>query len=270
VTGILDLAGLYRAQFKTTIAGQLQYRGALALWLLGLVLQPVVYLAVWAAVARSNGGAVDGFTAGDFAAYFLVTMLVNHATFTWIAWEFEQRVRHGTLSPLLLRPAHPIHKDIADNLTFKLLTFVVVLPASALLILAFRPTAAITVGSFAAFLPALALAMALRFAVEWTLALAAFWTTRVEPLNRLYFVFALFLSGQAVPLALLPGPVRLLADLLPFRWTVAFPVELLLGRLSPTQAAVGFAAQAGWLLAAVLLLRVVWARGLRRYGAVGA
>jgi len=270
VTGAGDLFLLYRAQFRTTIANQLQYRGALLLWMLGLILQPVVYLAVWAAVARSNQGSVDGYTAGDFAAYFLATMVVNHATFTWIAWEFEYRVRHGHLSPLLLRPSHPIHRDIADNLSFKLLTLVIVLPATFLLALAFEPTAEISPWTVAAFAPALALAIALRFAIEWTLALAAFWTTRVEPLNRFYFVFALFLSGQAVPLALLPGPVRVLADVLPFRWTVAFPVELLLGRVPPQQAAIGFAAQLGWLALAVLVLRAVWARGIRRYGAVGA
>ncbi len=270
MTGLADLALLYRAQFKITIAGQLQYRGSLLLWMLGLVLQPVIYLAVWGAVARSNGGSVDGYTDRQFAAYFLATMLVNHATFTWIAWEFEYRVRHGALSPLLLRPAHPIHKDIADNLTFKLLTLAVALPATALLALAFRPVAAITPATAVAFVPALLLAIALRFAIEWTLALAAFWTTRVEPLNRLYYVFALFLSGQAVPLALLPAPVRLVADALPFRWTIAFPVELLLGRLSPSRMIVGLVAQAAWLAVAVVLLRLVWARGIRRYGAVGA
>lgn len=270
MSGIADLLLLYRAQFKMTIAGQLQYRGALVLWMLGLILQPVIYLAVWAAVARSSGGAVDGYTDRAFAAYFLTMMLVNHATFTWIAWEFEYRVRHGALSPLLLRPVHPVHRDIADNLSFKLLTLIVVLPATALLALAFRPSADITIGGVAAFVPALALAMALRFAIELTLALAAFWTTRVEPLNRLYFVFALFLSGQAVPLALLPDPVRVLASVLPFRWTVAFPVEVVLGQRSSSGIVFGIFAQLGWLALALLLLRWAWSRGVRRYGAVGA
>ena len=267
---MIGLADLYRAQFRTTLATQLQYRVALVIWLLGLVLSPVVYLAVWRAVATSQGGAVGGFTAGEFSAYFLATMVVNHATFTWIAWEFEYRVRQGTLSPLLLRPVHPVHRDVAENLSFKVLTLVVVLPVAGLLSLAFRPTVATTPWAVLAFVPALALAIALRFAVEWTLALAAFWLTRVEALNRLYFLAALFLSGQAVPLALLPAPVRLLADLLPFRWFIAFPVELLLGRLSPAGALLGFAAQAGWLAVAIALLRVVWGRGVRRYGAVGA
>ena len=49
-----DLFHLYRAQFKVTIAEQFQYRGALVIWLLGLMLEPVIYLSVWAAVARSG------------------------------------------------------------------------------------------------------------------------------------------------------------------------------------------------------------------------
>ena len=270
MSGACSLLRLYRAQFQTTIASQLQYRVALVIWMLGLVLSPVIYLAVWAAVARSQGGEVDGFTAGDFAAYFLAVMVVNHATFTWIAWEFEYRVRHGTLSPLLLRPVHPIHRDIAENLSFKALTFAVVVPVAAVLAIAFRPTFNAEPWAIAAFVPALALAVALRFAIEWTLALAAFWVTRVEALNRLYFVTGLFLSGQAAPLELLPAPARLLADLLPFRWFLAFPVELLLGRLSSRETLIGFAALTGWLAVAVLLLRIAWGRGVRRYGAVGA
>ena len=55
-----DLLVLYRAEFKTTIAGQFQYRGALVIWLMGLVLQPVIYLSVWSSVARSQVGRSTG------------------------------------------------------------------------------------------------------------------------------------------------------------------------------------------------------------------
>ncbi len=270
MSGVLPLLGLNRAQFKTTKLGQRHYRGALVIWILRLVLYPDNYLPLWSTVARSQGGSVDGFSAAQFAGYFLATMLVNHATFTWIAWEMEWRIRQGNLSPLLLRPVHPVHRDVAENLSFKLLTLAVALPVAGLIALAVRPAWDPSFWALAAFVPVLGLAIAGRFAFEWTLALAAFWTTRVEPLNRLYFVTTLFLSGQAAPLALLPGPVRVAAEWLPFRWFVAFPVELLLGWLSPTETFLGIAAQIGWVAVAVLLLRAVWARGIRRYAAVGA
>jgi ABC-2 type transport system permease protein len=267
---VSDLLALYRAQFKTTIAEQFQYRAMLVIWLMGLILEPVIYLSVWSTVARSQGGAVDGLTAGGFAAYYLVAMFVDHAGFTWVMWTTEYWIRQGNLSAELVRPVHPIHRQIAANLTFKLLTMAVIVPVAIALAIVFRPSFTITAGTALLFVPALLLAMALRFAIEWTLASIAFWVTRVSALNQLYFVAFLFLSGFAVPLALLPGPVQTLAAWLPFYRMLGFPVDLLLGRLGPEQIALGFAAQIAWLAAAVIALNVTWARGVRQYSAVGA
>jgi len=197
-------------------------------------------------------------------------MLVNHVTFSWIMFEYDYRVRHGTLSFALLRPVHPIHADIADNVSFKLITLPMMLLAAVILALAFRPALHLTPWATAAFVPALVLAFLVRFLVEWTLALAAFWTTRMSAINQMYFVVALFLSGQVAPLSLFPYPLQVIASLLPFRWMIAFPVELLLGRLTPVEALTGFAAQGIWLVLSLVLLRSVWRAGVRIYSAVGA
>jgi ABC-2 type transport system permease protein len=265
-----ELWDVYRAQFKTTIAEQLQYRVALVIWLIGMVLEPVIYLVVWSIVARSSGGSVGGYTGGDFAAYFLTMMLVNHATFTWIMWEYDYRIRHGEFSVMLLRPIHPIHSDIADNISYKLLTLTVMIPTAVGLALAFRPAWDLVPWAVLAFGPALLLAFIIRFLIEWTLALAAFWTTRVNAINQMYFVALLFLSGQIAPLSLLPAPIHTAATVLPFRWMLAFPVELLLGRLTPRETLIGFAAQGIWLVIGFTLLRATWRAGVRLYSAVGS
>ncbi|MFN8592628.1 MAG: ABC-2 family transporter protein [Thermomicrobiales bacterium] len=267
---MISLLILYRAQFKTTIAEQFQYRGALVIWLLGLILEPVIYLSVWSTVAQSQGGNVDGFTAADFAAYYLVALVVDHASFTWIMWEMEYWIRQGNLSPLLARPVHPIHRQLANNLTFKLLTMAVVVPVVIVLSLVYRPDFTISPASAIAFVPALVLAMAIRFAMEWTLASAAFWVTRVTALNQLYFVSFMFLSGFVAPLPLLPAPAQAIAVWLPFYRTLGFPVDLLLGRLTSDQIVTGYIAQAGWFFIMIALLNIVWARGIRQYSAVGA
>jgi ABC-type uncharacterized transport system permease subunit len=44
MTGIL---GVYRQQLRTSIASMVQYRGELAIWLIGSVLEPLVMLVVW-------------------------------------------------------------------------------------------------------------------------------------------------------------------------------------------------------------------------------
>jgi ABC-2 type transport system permease protein len=264
------MLSIYRAQFRVTFATQLQYRAAMLIWQIGTVLEPTIYLVVWRTIARSGGGSVGGYAVADFAAYFLVLMLVNHLTFTWIMWEYEYRIRQGMFSPLLLRPVHPIHMDIADNITHKLLAISILLPATGALWLAFRPALHPPGWAIVAAIPALVLAFALRFLVEWTLAMAAFWTTRTMAVNQLYYITMLFLSGQIAPLELLPGPLRAVAVVMPFRWMVGFPVELVLGRLTPQAAMMGLAMQAVWLVLAFGLFRLVWRGGVRRYAGVGA
>ncbi len=262
-------AALYRVLFRTEIALEIQYRAAVAIWLIGAVLEPLIYLVVWNTVAAAQGGAVEGFTTGDFAAYFIVGMVVNQLTFTWIMWEYDYYIREGVLSSWLLRPVHPIHRDFTENLGYKLVSLVILIPAVLLLTGLFRPTAALAWWSTLAFVPALLLAILLRFALEWVLAMAAFWTTRTHAINQLYFVVFLFFSGRIAPLALFPAAVAAFSLWLPFRWFYAFPIELLLGQLTPREALVGLGIQTLWLAAIAALLVAVWRAGVRRFGAVG-
>jgi ABC-2 type transport system permease protein len=74
------LVELYVQQFKTTIVMMLQYRAMLAIYMIGHVLEPLVYLIVWSTVARTGDGSVGGYTEQGFAAYFILMMLVNHIT----------------------------------------------------------------------------------------------------------------------------------------------------------------------------------------------
>ncbi len=197
-------------------------------------------------------------------------MLVNQFTYTWIMYEYEYRVRQGYLSTALVKPVHPIHSDIADNLSSKLITLPILLVVAAVLALVFHPTAAFNLWAILAFIPALMLAFLVRFLLEWTLALAAFWTTRVSAINQVYFVLILFLSGQIAPLTLFPRWLQVVANILPFRWMLGFPVELVLGRLTPLQTVEGIAVQVAWVLISLGLVRLVWRAGVRVYSAVGA
>ncbi len=264
------LVELYAQQFKTTMAMMFQYRASLFIWMIGQVLEPLVYLIVWTIVSNSSGGSVGSYTTNEFAAYFIVLMLVNQVTYTWIMYDFEYRVREGTLSFALLKPVHPIHSDIADNLSSKLITLPIMIVIAVALAVAFHASISPPLWAIGVFIPSLLLAFLVRFLIEWTLAQAAFWTTRVSALNQTYFMMMLFLSGQMAPLTLLPHPVQIVASILPFRWVISFPVEILLGQHTPAEALMGLGAQVGWLIVSIILVRVVWRAGVRAYSAVGA
>ena len=83
---MIALVDLYVQQFKTTMAAMFQYRAALLIWMIGQVLEPLVYLIVWSAVSTAAGGSVGSYTTRDFSGYFVVLMLVNQCSYTWIMY----------------------------------------------------------------------------------------------------------------------------------------------------------------------------------------
>src|SRR5215472_3700559 len=125
---------VYRANLKMAIAQMLQYRFAILIWAVWGFVGPLISLAVWSAAAQAHGSAISSKAAGetytraDFAAYFLIYMIFGHLTMSWDAFEFAWRVRDGNLSPRLLKPLHPIHSDVADNISFKFITSVMLFP----------------------------------------------------------------------------------------------------------------------------------------------
>jgi ABC-2 type transport system permease protein len=264
------LISLYIQQFKATSAMMFQYRASLLIWMMGQVLEPLVFLIVWSIVSNSGGGSIGDYTARGFAGYYVVYMVVNQFTYTWLMFEFEYRIREGLFSFALLKPVHPIHSDIADNISSKLVTLPAMILIASVLGIVFQASLSPQPWAILLFIPVLLMAFMVRFLLEWTLAMAAFWTTRVSAINQTYFILMLFLSGQIAPLSLLPGPVQVAAEILPFRWTIGFPVELLLGRLTLADALIGMGVQAVWIVVGVILLRFIWKAGVKNYSAVGA
>ena len=201
---MLAFYSIYRGYFRTALMMQLQYRIAMLIWLLGRVIEPLMYLVVWRTVAQQQGGSVGGYSVNDFVVYFIAMMMVGHFTFTWIMWEYVYRIRMGLFSVMLLKPIHPIHSDIADNIGYKFLTLIVMGPTVLLLAWFFDASWYPTLWSLAAFVPVLILAFLMRFYWEWGLAMVAFWTTRIDAMNQAYIVTTLFFSGRLAPLDLFP------------------------------------------------------------------
>ena len=88
--------------------------------------------------------------------------------------------------------------------------------------------------------------------------------------RRVWYGVRMMLSVVRAPLTLFPPAVTAVAQVLPFRFTLSFPIAILLGRPTPIQALEGLALQIGWLLVFIVTAHCFLATGPRSYSAVGA
>ncbi len=260
---------LYLGTMRISILEQFQYRVANYFYMIGMVAEPVIYLVVWSTVARAQGGAVGGYTPGQFAAYYIVWTLVRNMNIVLTPYYWEQRIQRGRLSAELMRPVHPIHFDLAYFAGWKFAVIVMWLPIAAILTLAFQPTITPTLEEVAAFAVALWGGFLVRFMLLWALGMLTFWTTRVSAVFELYFTAELLLSGRLVPLSLMPDWVQQIAGWLPFKWAFQYPIETLIGQLSTQEILFGLGMQALWTMCGLALVSLTWRAAVRRFSAVG-
>lgn len=264
-----SLARYYRAGMKIGFQRELQYRIRAFLMLIGFLVEPTIYLVVWTSVADAQGGEIAGLTSGTLAAYYIVWTLVRvyNLGFAPDAWEW--RIRDGRLNDFLSQPIHPFHRDYTFFAGAKFMWTLAWIPVAIFLTIIFDPVFELSLFNIAGFVVALWGGYTVRFLMLYALGMINFWTTRGSAIFGIFVASELVLSGRLVPLELMPEWVADIAAWLPFKWTFQYPIDTLIGRLSPGEVLAGIGAQILWSLAIGLLFIGVWKRAIRRYGAVG-
>ncbi|MFQ4143357.1 ABC transporter permease [Chlorogloeopsis sp. ULAP02] len=246
-------------------AYMVEYRAELILWVLSGSL-PIILMGVWTQAAQ---GGNFGLTPVDFARYFLAVFLVRQLTVVWAIWDVEKEVIEGKLSNRLLQPLDPVWHHVASHLgergaripfTFLLIGLFFLLYPQAF----WLPS----LGEICLFLLAGVLAFILRFVIQYTFALFAFWTERASAIENFWFLFYLFLSGMIAPLDVFPESVRTVVLFTPFPYLIDFPASILVGL--PVNMTRGFLATLGWILLFLVLNRWLWRQGLKQYSGMGA
>lgn len=254
-----------RVLLSVYYAYMVEYRAELILWVLAGSL-PLILMGVWQQAAESGEFALSGL---EFIRYFLAVFVVRQLTMVWVIWEFEREVNEGKLSLKLLQPMDPGWHHLASHVAERgaRLPFVVLVVGIFFVVYpqAFWIPSWTQVGLT---LLASALAFALRFAIQYTFAMLAFWTERASAFEQAWFLVYLFLSGVAAPLLVMPAGVEAVLYWTPFPYYIYLPAAILVG--IPIDIGRGLLVGLAWLGLSMVLNRWLWRRGLRQYSGMGA
>src|SRR5512134_1594681 len=262
---------IFQRLWQVNWAEQWQYRANLIMYLLYWLVSPIIYLAVWTSIAQSKGS-VNGLTANDFVTYYMTLLIVDQITSNIVVHTFAFKVQDGSLSGELVRPIHPMLTNaLVNNIAFKGLTIMGFIPIWIVLFFLYRPDfSSVTLGGVLLAIPAMILGFFVGYLLSAAVTTLAFWTTRVYSIHEFYFALMLLFSGQFVPLTLMPKFIQDVAQYLPFQLLIYYPIQLILGRLSPAQIIQGYVSGLVWLVIAIVMFNWIWRNGVKRYSAVGA
>lgn len=259
----------YPTLLKAYYARSIEYRGQMIIWILSSVL-PLIMLMVWLSIQGQQGAPIGGYDAAGFISYYLMVTLFRRITGVWLIWDMDINIREGALSQQLLKPLHPIHYLFTETVAAKPIQFIMVLPPIVVASILFGAHYDLSLLSLLFVLIALFGGMVIEFLVQAIIGTLAFWITQATAIAELWFWIRSILSGWVIPLALFPAALIGPLNLMPFRYTLSFPIEIILGRLPIDQIAFGFGIELFWIAVFFIAFRFLWSRGLKLYGAVGA
>lgn len=246
------------------------FRVEFVMFMISTILWPVISLMIWRAALES--GAALPVDAEYLTTYFVMLGAVSMLTSSWISGFLAESIRLGTLSIWIVRPGSTHFNGIANNLSEKIIKAVVMTPMIAIVWSLVRNAVALPDDPLRWTLFAVSIigAAVTIFAMDVMVGSLAFWMDDIGGIDWARGILSVILRGQLVPLALMPAWAQGFIDMQPYRFTLSFSLELIIGDLSRSELITGMILQLVYPVLFVVAARSFWRRGLRAYSAVGA
>lgn len=272
-SGPLYTARKYYKIFRASLVERMAYRSDFLLGTILRFLPMVTTILLWQAIFKSSGrSSLNGFTYNETIAYLLLTHISRmFSSMPGLAGGIAREIREGTLKRYLIQPVDLIGYLLSYRAAHKVAYIVTSFIPYALLFFVCRnffdtfPDPA----TLAAYAVSLVLAFLVGFFFEASVGMVGFWFLEVTSLLYIVMTVTFFISGQMLPLDLLPQPWSGLLKALPFQYMAYFPAVVFLGKVKGTALVLGLLLELFWALVFIALARALYLIGLRRYSAFG-
>lgn len=249
------------------------YRADFWLGIASAVFPIIIQIFMWQALYKGVGDEqLYGRTYAQMLAYSVAASLLWRFLKTGFEYEINDDIKTGGLSKYVIRPI--------DYLPYRLSCFLgqkiaVLLSGLALITLAltgvglYFHSSPVTLNRVFLFLPILLSAVVLNFLIFFCVGMWAFWLSEIGFIFEAVRIVIVVLSGGIFPLEIFGDTLCTVLKLLPFNYAVGFPVDVLVGSVSRSAILTGIACQIIWIGLMVLISRLLWNLGKKKYLAAG-
>ena len=246
------------------------YRVSFMIWRMRSVLQLLTLYYLWFSITTKSTTFFH-YSQSQLLTYVFGSSIAVAVIFSTRTTEVANDINEGSLSNFLIRPMSYFTYVFARDIGDKLFNCLCSLFELILLVLLLKPNLFLQTNylSILGTIFAIGLGVINYFLIGFLIGAIGFWSSETWGPRFIFGQILGFLSGGLFPLDILPKPLFTFVQLLPFPYLQYFPLKIYLGQITGLQTIVGFFISALWTVFLSLLLRAVWSKGVKQYGAYG-
>ncbi|WP_028561006.1 ABC transporter permease [Paenibacillus pinihumi] len=262
----------YAVSFRIGFQSSLEYRFNFFLSLISAVFPMIVHYYIWTAVYASAGEQqVFGYTYHEMIMYTILAAVISKLVLTHMEYAIAEDIKSGGLNKYIIQPITYFGFRISSYLGQRLIHFATSLIIILVLTFALNNSFNLHTSKerILVFCLSLILSIILSFLISYSICAFAFWLSEISYFFVVTSLLIQIMSGGMFPLEIFGEKLQLLFRFLPFHYLIYFPVNLLNGRIDGPMVWQGLAGQAIWILLLLVICRLVWKQGMKRYLGLG-
>ncbi|KMT21920.1 ABC transporter permease [Clostridium cylindrosporum] len=243
------------------------YRSKVILYIIGGLIQVFMYYYIWNAVFDNGGNVIGGYSRLEFITYIIVSFSLSGVMPSSVSNALSKDVRTGDIVSLMTKPISIDYYYLFYNIGDGIITGIFMgLP---LFIIGYFYLGVMLPYNILTFIISLALGFVVVFYLNFIIGQLSFFTTSVVGIVIAYQSVSMFLSGSIVPLSLLPGSVRTVIEVLPFKSGFSIPLNIYLGKISGEEVVYNILFQVMWIFILKFLSDRIYKLGLEKNSILG-
>lgn len=255
---------------KNTWDETLTYRLNFAVWRLRVFLSLITTYFLWVTLIPS-GTSIVGYSHAIMLTYILGGSLVYSIVLSTRIATVADDIVQGNLSNYLLKPMSYLFYYFTKDLGDKGMNILFCLVELLFFFLLVKPPFFIQTNFLYIlyFVLSLFLAVCINFFLNMILSFIGFFSSETWAPRFILFILLGFFAGNLFPLDILPGPVYLFLQALPFSYLIYAPMKIYLGQLPLWQVLLSLLIAFLWTMVLWIIVRITWSKGIRMYSAEG-